>query len=420
MRWPGFRGRKGRQDGGGDALPVLLPGGDACLTLARFRQHVENLAQVPLGDFDGRTVWMDLLRGAALLDATDVHVEPQPAHALIRLRRDGELWDAGNLPRPLYERLLMALKNLAGMVAYVHSRPQDGRLHVDEPSLSVRAATVPVLHGEKLTLRLLASASRIRSVDDLGMEPRTLEHFLARMGDRRGLTLCVGPAGSGKTTTLYATLLRLHRQWEGRVSVATIEDPVEYEVPAFNQTPVHVERGLTFAAGLRSILRHDPNAILVGEVRDPDTVHTALQAALSGHLVMSTMHGSDAVGGLFRLLEMGIEPEVLGSGLGCIVAQRLVRTVCEDCAVAVDGAVAGGGACPRRGRGCEKCDGLGLRGRTGLFEILEVGPAVQEALRGRVTATALDEQIHSLGFDSLRDDLGRKVARGLVPPDAIL
>ena len=403
MTWPWRRAGKSvtaRQ-------PDLAAAFDAP-SMAAYRRLVERIGATDATDLDGQEAWRALVRAAAALEATDLHVEPQPSQVQVRLRCDGDLWEAGVLPRAAYDRLLLALKSMAGMVAYVHSRPQDGRLHLDEPPLSVRAATLPVLHGEKITLRLLAPAAHIRAIDSLGMAPEVRERYLLRVSERQGMTLCVGPAGSGKTTTLYATLLHFHQAWEGRVNVATIEDPVEYEVPGFNQTPVNPDRGLTFASGLRSIVRHDPNAILVGEIRDGETAHIAFQAALSGHLVMSTMHGSDAVGGLYRLLEMGVEPEVVGGGLRCLVAQRLVRTVCAACAgVARDPA-------------CERCAGTGLRGRTGVFEVLDVDAEVQQALRQRVAPSDLERQVRARGVASLGDDLRRQVASGHVPPHATL
>lgn len=347
-----------------------------------------------LAEVDGRKVWPALLEAGALLDVTDIHLEPTADGARLRVRRDGELIEVGQISADVRDRLVMSLKNLAGMTAYVHSRPQDGRLRL--AGLTVRAATVPVLHGEKVTLRLLAPVSKIRRLESLGM--RDVQTYLRMMNERPGMTLCVGPAGSGKSTTLYATLIHLWEAAGGRMSVATIEDPVEYEVPAFNQTPVNAARGLTFAAGLRSIVRHDPNAILVGEIRDRETAATAFQAALSGHLVMSTMHGTDAPSALYRLLDMGIEPDVLGGGLSAIVAQRLVPRVCESC----------------RGEGCPACEGAGRRGRVGVFELMAIDEAVGEAMRGRVPIAQLRARLAECGFVDLRAAFEEKLRAGEV------
>lgn len=350
------------------------------------------------GDVDGRVAWPALLRIAADLDVTDVHVEPSADGARVRVRRHGELHELGAWTAEVRDRMVMSLKNQSGMTAYVHSQPQDGRLRLD--GLSVRAATVPVLHGEKVTLRLLAPASRIRPLERLGLDD--VEDFLRRVRERPGMTLCVGPAGSGKSTTLYATLLRVYEASGGQLSVATIEDPVEYEVPWFNQTPVNAQKGLTFAAGLRSIVRHDPNAILVGEIRDRETAATAFQAALSGHLVMSTMHGTDAVSALYRLLDLGVEPDVLSGSLCAVVAQRLVPRVCVAC----------------RGAGCETCDGSGRDGRVGVFEVLPMDDTLGEALRERVSASELRRRL--TGFVDLRAALAARVAAGEVPTNATI
>jgi general secretion pathway protein E len=344
-------------------------------------------------EVDGRGVWPELLRRANGLDVTDVHLEPTAEGARVRVRRDGELIELAAILPEVRDRLVMALKNQSGMTAYVHSRPQDGRLRLD--GLSVRAATLPVLHGEKVTLRILPSVERIRPLESLGIDD--VDRFLRLLRERPGMTLCVGPAGSGKSTTLYATLLRIYHDAGGHISVATIEDPVEYEVPWFNQTPVNLEKGLTFAAGLRSIVRHDPNAILVGEIRDRETAATAFQAALSGHLVMSTLHGTDPIGALQRLLDMGVEPDVLSGGLCAVVGQRLVPRVCDAC----------------RGAGCEACEGSGRQGRIGIFEILEMGMELAEGLRERLSADGLRGRVP--GRVDLAAALQGKIDAGLVP-----
>lgn len=362
--------------------------------LAALQQQICTLGP----DVDGRVAWPQALALAAAVDVTDLHVEPTVDGARIRARHHGELHELGTWSVGVRDRMVMSLKNLSGMTAYVHSRPQDGRVQIE--GFSARAATLPVLHGEKVTIRLLAPVTKIRPLEDLGLGD--VPELLRIIRERPGMTICVGPAGSGKSTTLYATLLRIYEMQGGQMSVATIEDPVEYEVPWFNQTPVNPEKGLSFATGLRSIVRHDPNAILVGEIRDRETACTAFQAALSGHLVMSTLHGTDSISALYRLLDLGVEPDVLSGALCAVIAQRLVTRLCPHC----------------HGSQCVSCDGRGTDGRVGIFEVLHMSDEVAEGLRMRLPPTELRRRLPS--FIDLHRALETSKAQREAAPDATL
>jgi type II secretory ATPase GspE/PulE/Tfp pilus assembly ATPase PilB-like protein len=349
------------------------------------------------------TVVDALLRDALRLGASDVHLEPAADGVRVRFRLDGVLQDVQRVAPALRAGVVSRVKVLAGLDVAERRRPQDGRArvrvgaeHGAAREVDLRVATLPALHGESVVLRVLDHGGGARDLAALGM-PDAVRAGLERLLQRTtGLVLVTGPTGSGKTTTLYAALARVSAPG---VKVVTVEDPVEYRVPGVVQVPVQPRAGLTFAAALRAILRHDPDVVLVGEMRDRETAETAVQAALTGHLVFSTLHTTDAAGGVARLADMGVERYLIAATVQGILAQRLVRLLCEACAadgapdaaaldtlgaMAGDPADAGAPARWRRAVGCPACAGSGYRGRTGIYELL----ALTEGMRAAVAAGA--------------------------------
>jgi general secretion pathway protein E len=337
-----------------------------------------------------------VLYEAVRAGASDVHVEPFERSLAVRLRVDGVLHDLLAPPLRLHASLVSRVKIMAGLDIAERRLPQDGRiaLRIGGRDVDVRVSIVPTAAGERVVLRLLDRASVLRDVADLGLAPATLSGLAAVLDRTHGLLLVTGPTGSGKTTTLYALLRRLA---SGERNVMTIEDPIEYQLRGIGQMQVAPRIGLTFAAGLRAILRQDPDVILVGEIRDRETMEIALQAALTGHLVLATLHTNDAASALTRLLDMGAEPYLIASSVVAVLAQRLVRRVCAACG----------------GTGCAPCRETGLRGRTGLHELLVLDDAARALVMARADAGALRRHAAAAGMASLRDDGLAKVHAGV-------
>lgn len=369
-----------------------------------------------------------MLAEAVRAGASDIHVESVDAGLRIRLRLDGVLHDAQQLGMGFQAAVISRLKVLAGLDIAERRLPQDGRtrVRVGSRELDIRVSTLPALHGESLVLRLLdgGGGAETRRLSELGMAPAVLERLTRMLARSSGLVLVTGPTGSGKTTTLYAALAE--RSTPG-VKVVTVEDPVEYRLEGVVQLPVNVKAGFGFANALRAILRHDPDVILVGEMRDVETAGIAVQAALTGHLVLSTLHTTDATGALPRLVEMGIPPYLLAATLHGVLAQRLVRTVCDSCGVlravtSEERALVGAWSSPtapgrieqvREGAGCAQCAGTGYKGRAAISELL----LLDDAMRTRFVAGASLESLRALarerGVASLRDDGWRLVCAGV-------
>ena len=345
----------------------------------------------------------------------------------VRFRLDGVLQDVQRVAPALRAGVVSRVKVLAGLDVAERRMPQDGRARVRlagadgvARDVDLRVATLPALHGESVVLRVLDHGASARDLAALGM-PATLQAPLERLLARTtGLVLVTGPTGSGKTTTLYAALARVSAPG---VKVVTVEDPVEYRMPGVVQVPVQPKVGLTFAAALRAILRHDPDVVLVGEMRDRETAETAVQAALTGHLVFSTLHTTDAAGGVARLVDMGIAPYLVAATVQGIVAQRLVRVLCERCAApdepdaALLATLGAAGApldaaapCWRRAVGCTACAGTGYRGRTGLYELLVATDAFRALVAAGAAPDALRQQARRDGLVPLAAD-GLRLAR---------
>jgi len=358
--------------------------------------------------------------------ASDVHFEPEESSFRVRFRVDGVLREASLQSRELYASVVSRIKVMAALDISERRLPQDGRfrLNVGGRDLDVRVSTFPTIHGENVVLRLLDRSAALIGMAELGLLPEPLE-LLARTIDRpNGMVLVTGPTGSGKTTTLYACL---HRIQSVERNIVTLEDPVEIHLPSVRQTQVDPDVGLTFARGLRALLRQDPDVIMVGEIRDAETAEIAVRSALTGHLLLATLHTNDAAGAVPRLLDMDTEPFLLSSALAGVVAQRLVRRVCDRCKTAAD--------VPRslreelglpenarflRGKGCVACGHGGYKGRVGIFEVLEMTDAIRDRIHARASGEEIARAARAGGMITLKDDALRKAALGLTTLDEAL
>jgi type IV pilus assembly protein PilB len=363
-----------------------------------------------------------ILADAVRLGASDIHVEQQHDGIWVRNRIDGVLRDVTRVPKGAAPALVSRLKIVSGMDIAQRRLPQDGRMKIAANGVAIdaRVSTLPSVHGEKVVIRLLPDADRITSLQALGMTPDQLAMLLEATTAAHGLVLITGPTGSGKTNTLYSVLAQVATRDK---NVVTLEDPVEIQLPGITQVQIHERAGLTFARGLRSVLRQDPDVILVGEVRDGETAGLALEASLTGHLVLSTLHTNSAAAAVTRLVDMGVEPFLVASSLALVVAQRLVRRPCPSCAmpyeptaevldrlrVTSDILV---GARPIRGVGCMECTDTGYRGRLGIFEVLPVDPAVREVLLRTPTEGAVRTAALAGGMVTLREAGLAKARRG--------
>jgi type II secretory ATPase GspE/PulE/Tfp pilus assembly ATPase PilB-like protein len=368
----------------------------------------------------------NILQRAILDRATDIHIEPYPDIVYIRYRVDGLLYDHATYDPSAHAQIISRIKILAKMDIGQTRLPQDGRLplKLGNREFDVRVSVVPSIGGEAAVLRLLPKGALALDFTQLGLIGRNrqiVEDLIARPF---GLLLATGPTGSGKTTTLYAALDKIDCVAR---SVITIEDPVEYQFARITQMQVHPKIGFTFATGLRSILRQDPDIVMVGEIRDLETLQMAIQASLTGHLVFSTLHCNDAAAGATRMIDMGAEPFLVASSVSGFIAQRLLRKLCEDCKQPwqPDDLVRERLPLPEKGtffspKGCDKCRGTGYRGRVGVFEVVPVGGAVQAAIVRKATTTEIRALIRDAGYPSLQDDGIAKVAAGLTTPEEVL
>jgi general secretion pathway protein E len=369
-----------------------------------------------------------LIREAHDARASDIHLESTRNGLSARLRVDGVLTDLPSPPKGLQAAVISRVKLLAELDIAERRAPQDGRIRarLEERELDLRVSTVPTLYGESVVLRLLDRGGRPVGLDELGMASDTLDTF-RRLAERpHGILLATGPTGSGKTTTLYAALALRQRAAE---KIITVEDPVEYHLEGVTQVPVNAKAGMTFAGALRSILRQDPDVLMVGEMRDGETAAIATQAALTGHLVFSTLHTNDAASALTRLVDLKVEPYLIAGTLEGVLAQRLVRRICPDCqerytpdldAVALLARPPVGRLTLERGRGCAACRQTGYRGRTGIFELLTVTEEIKRQLLKAPDAGALRELSETQGMVTLRRDGWRKVQAGITTVEEVL
>ena len=362
--------------------------------------------------------------------ASDIHLETVPDGLRVRYRVDGLLQEISHPPKQYQAAVISRIKIMAGLNIAERRLAQDGRirLKLSDRELDLRVSITPALHGEGVVLRILDRGSGVRDLAELGLAPALLTGFEHLIRQPHGIILVTGPTGSGKTTTLYGALARLNRPG---VKIVTVEDPVEYQIDGVTQIPVNPKVGLTFASALRSILRHDPDIIMVGEMRDRETAEIAIQSALTGHVVFSTMHTNDAAIGVASMVDMGVEPYLVSATVLGILAQRLVRVVCEGCAVESPPGpetLAEFGRPPvdvprprfRRGSGCAACGGSGYRGRTGIYELMQVN----DEIRARVLAGAPVAELRTLaqqqGMVSLRAAGWAKACAGVTTVDEVL
>jgi general secretion pathway protein E len=423
----------GRAGGEGVTLDGLLEeGGRSLGALAAVRKAVQDMAGQ--GTVVTRRLIDYLIAQAWNLGASDLHFTPVADGVGIQLRIDGILYDLARFPRDVQESVLIRLKILSRLNVYKRDVPQDGRISVSgEKPIDIRVSTLPTIHGEKAVLRFLRKGGRLLGLDDLGLDEATLGRYSELIARPQGTVLVTGPTGSGKTTTIYASLEAVKRRGGANLNIVTIEDPVEYEVGFLNQTQVNDEVGLTFAKGLRSLLRQDPNVILVGEIRDRETADIAMHAGLTGHLIFSTVHAESSAGVFARLLNMGIEPYILASATSCVIGQRLLRKLCQACrretrptAYQLEQlARLGVELAPDEGPfhespGCERCVGVGVRGRIGIFELLVVDDAMQEELVKEVRTQEIVAKAVERGMRPLVHDGLDKARRGLVSLEEVL
>ena len=362
---------------------------------------------------------------------SDIHVEPLEKRLRVRFRIDGVLHEMQNPPKKLQAAIVSRLKIMTGTMSIAEKRlPQDGRIQVKmgKKSLDLRVSTIPTAHGESVVMRILDKTSLSLGLPQLGFLSDDQEVFerLLRLPD--GLLLVTGPTGSGKTTTLYACLNYINKPDK---KLITVEDPVEYQMSGINQVQVNAEVGMTFPAALRAMLRQAPNIIMIGEIRDPETANIAINAALTGHLVFSTLHTNDAPSAVARLVDIGVQPFLVSSAVRAMIAQRLVRKICPNCKQPTELTVAEiqslgidpsqiGEANVARGAGCEKCKGLGAKGRMGIFEIFEVDDTVRHMVNTRATTVDLRKRAREMGMRTLREDGIRKVLSGMTTAEEVI
>ena len=374
-----------------------------------------------------------ILDDALALRASDIHCEPQEKGVLIRFRIDGVLHEAGRVPKEYYENIVNRIKVQARLRIDEHLASQDGAIHFSgkQHQADLRVSIVPTLDGEKVVIRVLAEYVRDFTLADIGLAARDQQYIVDTAHKPFGMVLVTGPTGSGKTTSLYSLVKLLN---DSQINITTIEDPVEYKIAGVNQIQVNAISNLTFAKGLKAIARQDPNIILVGEIRDLETADIAVNAALTGHLMLSTFHANDSAAVIPRLLNMGIEPFLLSSTLELIVAQRLVRRVCESCRVSRKVSPADLNTMlpnaakyfPEKaltlfaGKGCNNCSGTGYKGRVGLFELLKVTPEMADLILTSPSSKQIWQLAKSQGCHSLFEDGVEKVKSGLTTLEELL
>ncbi|HLU68013.1 MAG TPA: type II secretion system ATPase GspE [Kofleriaceae bacterium] len=410
--------------------------------------HAEELVDIlDVADEAPIIAWVNSLLFQAVKERTsDIHIEPGEKEVKVRFRIDGVLREVKQAPRKFLSSILARVKIMAGLNIAEKRLPQDGRIRrkIGGKDIDMRVATAPTASGERVTIRLLDRSSVLLGLPDIGMADDTLRLIRSIIARPHGILLVTGPTGSGKTTTLYACLSEINSP---DLNILTVEDPVEYQLEGISQTQVNPKIDLTFATGLRSFLRHDPDVIMVGEIRDPETAEVAITASLTGHLVLSTVHTNDAAGGVTRLVDMGIEPFLVASSLVGLMAQRLVRRPCPDCSEPVvpteevvreigldpERFYAGGYPLPEvkgarqippgtvlKPKGCGLCLDTGYRGRTGIYEMLMVDEAVRSLTLQKADAGSIKKAAIERGMVSLRMDGARKVMLGMTTPEEVL
>jgi type IV pilus assembly protein PilB len=393
-----------------------------------------------------------LLKHAILQQASDIHIEPEEKEVHVRYRIDGVLHDAMSLPKDIATGLVARIKVLSNLKLDEHRLPQDGRFKIatDQYKIAFRVSILPVFDGEKIVMRLLDESSKGLTLEKMGLHPKALEVVQREIRKPNGMILVTGPTGSGKTTTLY-TVMDILNQPE--VNVSTVEDPVEYRMPRVNQTQINTKIGMTFAAALRALLRQDPDIVMVGEIRDQETLEIAMHAAMTGHLVLSTLHTNSAAATLPRMLDMGAEPFLIASTVNVIIAQRLVRRLCVDCRTEytmTEKELVSLGKIydlpevfafmqnDKMGKkyigdakdfstvkfykavGCDKCGGEGYKGRNGIYEVLAMSTEVRKLVTEAATTEQLNEQAKKEGMATMIEDGFLKMLQGLTSLEEVM
>jgi type IV pilus assembly protein PilB len=380
--------------------------------------ETESLAETAESDAPVIKLVHSLVAQAVAQGASDIHVNPEEGDTRVLYRVDGVLFPAATIKRRMAMSVVSRIKIMAELDISERRVPQDGRfaLTLEGRRVDIRVVTLPLVHGESVVMRILDKGETMDSLEPLGLDPDALERFAGAIARPNGAILVTGPTGSGKTTTLYAGLNVLN---DGERSIITIEDPVEHRIAGIKQMQIAPKAGVTFDVGLRSMLRADPDVIMVGEIRDRETAHIAVEAALTGHLVLSTLHTRDAPSGLGRLIDMGIEPFLVSSAIDCVVAQRLVRMLCVHCKqpqavsqpVLAEHGLAG--AQPYEAVGCNRCGGSGYRGRIGVYEVMTVSEHIRALVLERASLDTMVTIAVREGMRRLRDDGLQKVREGI-------
>jgi len=390
---------------------------------------------VDAGDDDSPTVRIvnSLLKRAVKEGASDIHVEPYERKVIVRFRQDGVLHKKVELPKEIQSAVVARLKIMSNLKIDEQRLPQDGHLQIttDGRAIDFRLSTIPVVFGEKIVMRILDKSKGIVSIDAIGLMDRGLEVLKNNSERSHGMILVTGPTGSGKTTSLYAVLGRLMKE---DVNILTLEDPVEYRIESINQSQVRSDIGYTFGSGMRAVVRQDPDIVMIGEIRDHETADMAVQAALTGHIVLSTLHTNSSAGAFPRLIDMGLEPFLITSSVHTVIAQRLARKICPDCIEDTDVSDEEKDdvkkiidAMPddlrkewegkplkfKKGKGCEHCSNTGYKGRMGIFEVLDVTPPIQELILKRSSDYEINKQAVKEGMASMIQDGIGKALRGL-------
>jgi general secretion pathway protein E len=400
--------------GAGGSAAAVVGEVESAVDLSRMMQDLPAVEDLLEAANDAPIIRMlnALLTQAAKDGASDIHIEPYERNSSVRFRVDGTLREVVQPNRALHAALISRLKIMAELDISEKRLPQDGRisLRIGGRAIDVRVSTLPNAHGERAVLRLLDKGEAKFTLESLGMSGQVLSKFKQLVQQPHGIVLVTGPTGSGKTTTLYAGLQTLDT---ATTNVLTVEDPIEYELPGIGQTQINARIDLTFAKALRSILRQDPDVIMIGEIRDFETAQIAIQASLTGHLVLATVHTNDAPSSVTRLIDMGVEPYLLSSSLLGVLAQRLVRKLCP--------------ACKRRderGRwhpvGCDDCGKTGYKGRTGVYELMSADDKVRALIHGRAAESQLFVAAEAAGLKPMREDGERLVAEGITSPEEVM
>lgn len=368
-----------------------------------------------------------LFQQAVVQKASDIHIDPQEMKVFVRLRIDGALRTEQTFSKGVQASMITRVKILAGLDITEQKIPQDGRIKmkIEGRKVDFRVSTLPTIFGEKVVIRVLDTAATSNNLEELGFSEKNYEKFIKMIEEPFGIVLLTGPTGSGKTSTMYAALTRLNDE---SINIITVEDPVEYQLDGINQIQVNPKVDLTFANGLRAILRQDPDIIMLGEIRDQETANMAVRASITGHLVLSTLHTNDSIGAIDRLKNIGVEQFLIGSSINGVVAQRLVRTVCRECVRVVEPSIREKAIFSKynieieaikRGAGCPSCNQTGYRGRTAIHEVLYIDDEIREAILNEKTSVHIEQLARQKGFTYLFEDGLHKVKQGLTTTEEV-